>query len=184
MTGRGIKACFPRRRQATRRRSNRQEATLAHRIRISEARSGLDVTVGLDAERAPANTAFLWNLLLEPRAIQGIHAMWTGPEISCPVPDAMLAEEQRVPLPVECGTIMPQPGEIVLTYLPARFWGGGEAPVFDIGLFYGPQARLFFPVGWITGSVVGRIADVGALAAACGVIRRGGQATLLFSRVS
>lgn len=161
----------------------RQEATLSHRIRISEARSGLDVTAELDAARAPANAAFLWDLLAQPRAIEGIHAMWTGPEISCPVPDAVLAEEQRRPLPVECGTIMPQPGEIVLAYLPARFWGGGEAPVFDIGLFYGKQARLFFPVGWITGSVVGQVADVAALAAGCGAIRRNGQATLLFSRL-
>ncbi len=160
-----------------------QEATLAQKIRISEARSGLDVTAELDAVRAPANAGFVWNLLAEPRAIEGMHAMWTGPEISCPVPDAMLTGPQRAPLPVECGTIMPQPGEIVLAYLPARFWGGGEAPVFDIGLFYGPQARLFFPVGWITGSVVGRATDVGAMATACGAIRRHGQATLLFSRV-
>ncbi|MDE2333246.1 MAG: DUF3830 family protein [Rhodospirillales bacterium] len=160
-----------------------QEAILAQRIRISEARSGLDVTAALDATRAPANAGFLWNLLAEPRAIPGVHAMWTGPEISCPVPDAMLADRERSPLPVECGTVMPQPGEIVLTYLPARFWGGGEAPVFDIGLFYGPQARLFFPVGWIAGSVVGRVADVAALAAACAVIRRHGQATLSFARM-
>ncbi len=160
----------------------RQEATLSQTIRVSEARSGLDVTAELDTARAPANAAFLWNLLAQPREIEGIHAMWTGPEISCPVPDAMLAPEQRRPLPVECGTIMPQPGEIVLAYLPARFWGGGEAPVFDIGLFYGRQARLFFPVGWITGSVVGRVADGAALAAGCEAIRRSGQATLRFSR--
>ncbi len=173
----------PARRKRQRHHTNRQEATLSQRIRISEAGSGLDVTAELDAVRAPANTGFLWNLLAEPRAIHGIHAMWTGPEISCPVPDTMLTTAQRAPLPIECGTIMPQPGEIVLAYLPARFWGGGEAPVFDIGLFYGPQARLFFPVGWITGSVVGRVADVAALAAGCAAIRRGGQATLLFSRV-
>ena len=119
-----------------------------------------------------------------PRAIQGIHAMWTGPEISCPVPETMLGPEARKPLPVECGTIMPQPGEIVLAYLPARYWGGADAPIFDIGLFYGPQARLFFPVGWITGSVVGRVADVAALATAGRAIRRNGEATLTFERAA
>lgn len=109
--------------------------------------------------------------------------MWTGPEISCPVPATMLGAAPA-PLPVECGTVFPQPGEIVLAYLPARYWGGGDAPIFDIGLFYGPQARLFFPVGWITGSVVGRVADVAALANAGRAIRRNGEATLTFERAA
>ena len=143
-------------------------------IRIEEAPSGLAVRAVLLDDRAPENAAFLWELLARPREIPGIHAMWTGPEISCPVPTSELdAGWLEKSLPLENATIMPQPGDIVLSWLAARVWGGGPAPVFDIGLFYGAGARLLFPVGWLAGSVVARVAPdgVGEMAAACGRIR-------------
>ncbi len=149
-------------------------------IRIEEDGSRLSVTATLDDDRAPANAAFLWDLLAEPRAIAAIHAMWTGPEISAPVPAAM--HGGAAPLPLEQATVMPQPGDIVLTYLPPRLWGGGPAPVFDIGLFYGPGARLFFPIGWQPGSICARISAVAEFAAACGRIRAAGACVLRFSR--
>jgi hypothetical protein len=152
-------------------------------IRIRDDRSGLSVVATLLDDRAPANAAFLWELLATPRTIPAIHAMWTGPEISAPVPDADLTEAQRdAGLPLEFATIMPQPGDVVLTYLPPRVWGGGPKPVFDIGLFYGAGARLFFPIGWQPGSVAARIADVAGLAAACGRIRQTGACALRFER--
>jgi hypothetical protein len=152
-------------------------------IRIREERSGLSVAATLIEDRAPANAAFLWDFLAAPREIPAIHAMWTGPEISAPIPDAALTEAQRAAgLPLENATVMPQPGDVVLTFLPPRVWGGGAAPVFDIGLFYGPGARLFFPIGWQPGSVAARIADVSALAAACGRIRESGACVLAFER--
>ena len=154
-------------------------------IRLSENSSALSVTAGLLDDRAPANAAFLWDFLSVPRQIPAIHAMWTGPEISAPIPDADLSAAQRDSgLPLEHATVMPQPGDIVLTFLPPRVWGGGPAPVFDIGVFYGPGARLFFPIGWQPGSVVARIADVPALAAACARIRQSGACTLLFERAA
>ncbi len=151
-------------------------------IRIEEDGSRLSVTATLDDDRAPANAAFLWDLLAEPRAIAAIHAMWTGPEISAPVPAAM--HGGAAPLPLEQATVMPQPGDIVLTYLPPRLWGGGPAPVFDIGLFYGPGARLFFPIGWQPGSIVARVGQVAELAAACARIRAAGACTLRFARAA
>ena len=154
-------------------------------IRLSENSSALSVTAGLLDDRAPANAAFLCDFLSFPRQIPAIHAMWTGPEISAPIPDADLSAAQRDSgLPLEHATVMPQPGDIVLTFLPPRVWGGGPAPVFDIGIFYGPGARLFFPIGWQPGSVVARIADVPALAAACARIRQSGACTLLFERAA
>jgi hypothetical protein len=152
-------------------------------IRISEPASALSVTATLLDDRAPANAAFLWDFLSTPRGIPAIHAMWTGPEISAPIPDGHLTEGQRAAgLPLEHATISPQPGEIVLTYLPPRVWGGGSNPVFDIGIFYGAGARLFFPIGWQPGSIVARVADVPALAAACARIRQSGACTLRFER--
>ena len=164
-------------------RSQRQGETELPAIRIREDRSGLSAVATLIEDRAPAHAGFLRDFFGTPRSIPAIHAMWTGPEISAPVPDAMLTAAQRAAgLPLENATIMPQPGEVVLTFLPPRVWGGGAAPVFDIGLFYGPGARLLFPIGWQPGSVCARIADVPALAAACGRIRQSGVCTLLFER--
>lgn len=156
-----------------------------HTIRITEARAGLDVPAQLLVDAAPANCAFLWDFLATPRDIPALHAIWTGPEISAPIPDAMLSDGHRAAgLPLENATVLPQPGELVLAYVPARVWGGGEAPVFDLGLFYGPHGRLFFPIGWHAGSVVARVdaAHLPALAESCKRIRAEGACTLRFAR--
>ena len=156
-------------------------------IRIQEQRSGLDTAAVLLTDAAPANCAFLWDFLATPRDIPALHAIWTGPEISAPIPAAMLPDKHRAAgLPLENATVLPQPGELVLAYVPARVWGGGEAPVFDLGLFYGPHGRLFFPIGWHAGSVVARVAaaDLPALADACKRIRAAGACTLRFSHAA
>ena len=157
----------------------------APKLRVTEAGAGLDARFVLLPDKAPDGVAFLRHLLATPQQIPGLHAMWTGPEISCPVPFAMVPETARSPLPVENATIQPQPGELVLSYVPPRMWGGGPDPVFDIGLFYGPGARLLFPIGWLPGSVVARIlpAELDGFARSCGVIRRHGACTIGFSLV-
>jgi hypothetical protein len=153
-------------------------------ILAEEPASGLAARFRLLEDQAPVGTRFLRRLLQAPRAIAGIHAMWTGPEISCPIPLAMIPEDARDRLPAENATIHPQPGDLVLAYLPPRMWGGGPDPVFDLGFFYGPGARMLFPIGWLPGSVVGRAEEPGAIAAlarACGAIRRSGACTIRFS---
>ncbi len=151
-------------------------------IRIRHAASGMDVLAAMLPEKAPANAAFLWRYLESPRVVPGIHAMWTGPEISCPIPPAHLGEEPA--LPPENATLHPQPGDIVLAYVPARMWGGNPDAIFDIGLFYGPGARMLFPIGWLAGSVVAQVRaeDRAALAEACGKIRRAGACEISFER--
>ena len=153
-------------------------------IRITEGRSGLDAAAHLLMDAAPANCTFLWEFLATPRDIPALHAMWTGPEISAPIPAAMLPDKHRAEgLPLENATVLPQPGEVVLAYVPARVWGGDDAPVFDLGLFYGPHGRLFFPIGWHAGSVVARVdaAHLPTVADACKRIRAEGACTLRFS---
>ena len=151
-------------------------------IRISHQASGMDVLAVMNPEKAPTNAAFLWRYLESPRVVPGIHAMWTGPEISCPIPTAHLGDEPA--LPSENATLHPQPGDIVLAYVPARMWGGNPDPIFDIGLFYGPGARMLFPIGWLAGSVVAQVRpeDRAALAEACGKIRRAGACEITFER--
>ncbi|PDQ17508.1 hypothetical protein CN311_29655 [Mesorhizobium sanjuanii] len=155
-------------------------------IGITEPRSNLSVTALLLPEKAPDNTAFLLAYLGEPRVVAGIHAMWTGPEISCPVPSAHLdGQAYAKPLPAENATLTPQPGDIVLSYVPPRMWGGNPDAIFDIGLYYGPGARLLFPIGWLAGSVVAQVRpeERDQFAAACGVIRRNGACDITFTRV-
>ena len=151
-------------------------------ILISEGKSGLSVAAVLLEDKAPANAAFLWRYLEVPRVVPSIHAMWTGPEISCPIPSGHLGEEPA--LPPENATLHPQPGDVVLAYVPARMWGGNPDPIFDIGLFYGPGARMLFPIGWLAGSVVAQVTsdDRAALAAACNSIRRTGACEITFAR--
>ncbi|MER9233077.1 DUF3830 family protein [Mesorhizobium sp. M0622] len=155
-------------------------------IRITEPRSELSVTALLLPEKAPENAGFLLAYLGQPRVVASIHAMWTGPEISCPVPAADLAGQTFAkPLPAENATLTPQPGDIVLSYVPPRMWGGNPNAIFDIGLFYGQGARLLFPIGWLAGSVVAQVhpEERDQFAAACGVIRRNGACDITFTRV-
>jgi hypothetical protein len=154
-------------------------------IRIEDARNGLDVRAALLPDKAPANADFLWSYLASARSVPAIHAMWTGPEISCPIPAAHLAGSSAGALPPENATLHPQPGDVVLAYVPARMWGGSPDPIYDIGLFYGSGARMFFPIGWLAGSVVAQVLaeDRTALAEACGRIRRSGATEIRFTRL-
>ena len=151
---------------------------------ITEPHSGLSVRAHMLPQKAPANVAFLTAYLSGPRSVPGLHAMWTGPEISCPIPPAHLAgADYATALPPENATLHPQPGDVVLAYVPARMWGGNPDPIFDIGLFYGPGARMFFPIGWLAGSVVAQVVpeDRAALAEACAHIRRHGACEISFA---
>ncbi|WP_421914114.1 DUF3830 family protein [Mesorhizobium sp.] len=155
-------------------------------IVITEPRSELSVTALLLPQKAPENAAFLWAYLEQPRIVPGIHAMWTGPEISCPIPATHLeGRSYAAPLPAENATLTPQPGDIVLSYVPPRMWGGSPNAIFDIGLFYGQGARLLFPIGWLAGSVVAQVRpeEREPFAAACGIIRRNGACEVTFTRV-
>jgi hypothetical protein len=154
-------------------------------IHITEPKSGLSVTAPLLDAKAPANVEFLWSYLAEQRVVDGIHAMWTGPEISCPIPSDHLKDAAyAIALPPENATLNPQPGDVVLSFVPPRVWGGNPHPIFDIGLFYGPGARLLFPIGWLAGSVVAQVRpeEREALAAACGAIRKHGACEITFGR--
>ncbi|MER9460952.1 DUF3830 family protein [Mesorhizobium sp. M0387] len=148
-------------------------------IGITEPRSKLSVTALLLPKKAPENAAFLLAYLAQPRIIP-------GPEISCPVPSADLhGQAYAQPLPPENATLTPQPGDIVLSYVPPRVWGGNPNAIFDIGLYYGQGARLLFPIGWLAGSVVAQVlaGERDQFAAACGVIRRNGACDITFSLV-
>ncbi len=153
-------------------------------LRIREPASGLDVRASLLGEKAPAIVGLIAGWLGSARTTPAVHAMWTGPEIS-----AQIAIEELEPLtrsavpPVQNSTIYPQPGELVFLHIRERAWEGNPDPIFDLGVFYGERARLFFPVGWMPGSVFARVVpeDLDKLVAACGRIRGAGRTKLEWS---
>jgi hypothetical protein len=108
----------------------------------------VQVRARLLTDRAPATCQAIWEQLEEPLEIAGTHAMWTGPEISMQIPpEAAVPGLSRIP--AENQTVFPQPGALVWAYLPPRVWAGMPGPLYDLGLFYAPQGRIFLPIGWV-----------------------------------
>ena len=152
------------------------------RIRFTEPGSGLSVACQLLDEVAPESCAFLWNLAERKASFEAMHAIWTGPEISVPIPASTLPVGMASPaIPFENATSYPAEGEIVLAYLAAGSTKGlPPGDFYDIGLFYAPGARLLMPFGWIQANVCARIVpeDLAKAQADCRTIRRRGACTI------
>ncbi len=151
-------------------------------ITLNEAKSGLSAHCELLEKAAPASCAFLWELAERNAGFEAMHAIWTGPEISVPMPASTLPAGMATPaIPFENATSYPDAGDIVLAYLAAGSTKGlppGE--FYDIGLFYGPGGRLLMPFGWIQANVCARILpeDLAKAQADCRTIRRNGACTI------
>jgi hypothetical protein len=159
---------------------------VARHIFIREPRSGLNCRIALIDDLAPRGAAALWSLAGAGGSHFAQHAMWTGPEISCPILGDRFADPAIFnAIPLENATSFPAAGEIVTVYAPKGTWAGQPpADFFDVGLFYGPGARLLMPMGWIMGSVSGRVVadDMAAFRNACATIRQNGVCELEFVR--
>jgi hypothetical protein len=155
-------------------------------IHIREARSDLQVRFTLLDELAPASAEVLWTLSAPGSTYEAIHAIWTGPEISCPIDITKTSLPIDVArLPLENATSFPASGDLVLVAAPRGRWKGmPPADLVDVGLFYGDGGRLLMPMGWIMGSVCARVVpdDMTAYQAACRKIRSTGGCSLSFSR--
>ena len=151
-------------------------------IRFTEPRSGLSARCRLLDQAAPASSAFLWELATRRASFEAMHAMWTGPEISLPMPASILpADMAQPPIPAENATAYPEAGDIVLAWLAAGSTKGLPPGAFyDIGIFYGAGGRLLMPFGWLQANVCARVLDedLAAAQAACRTIRRNGACTI------
>ena len=153
-------------------------------IRIRESNSGLDARVLLLEDLAPRSAAALWQIAGAGGTHEAIHAMWTGPEISCPIPAAnMPTAIDANDLLLENATSFPEEGDVAVVFVPPNSWKD-QPPFgfFDVGVFYGRGARLLMPMGWIQASICGRVGSEGliSLRAACQSIRRHGACRLSF----
>jgi hypothetical protein len=160
--------------------------TMPRFIQVREAKSGLQARFTLLDDTAPATAAVLWTLSEPGATFDAIHAMWTGPEISCPIDAGRFAGAIDVArIPLENATSFPAVGDLVLVAAPRGRWKDmPSADIIDLGFFYGNGARLLMPMGWIMGSVCARVVadDMSAYQAACRKIRATGSCQLVLSR--
>lgn len=151
-------------------------------ITLVEPQSGLSARCRLLDDAAPVSAAFLWDLAERKAGFEAMHAIWTGPEISVPMPASTLPQGMAQPaIPAENATSYPEAGDIVLAYLAAGSTKGlPPGDFYDIGLFYGQGGRLLMPFGWIQANVCARILDedLAKAQADCRTIRRNGACTL------
>ncbi|MFW2852194.1 DUF3830 family protein [Sphingomonas sp. TX0543] len=151
-------------------------------IRFTEPASGLSARCRLLVDAAPQSCAFLRDLASRRAAFEAMHAIWTGPEISVPMPSSALPEGIATPaIAPENATSYPREGDVVLAYLAAGSTHGlPPGPFYDIGIFYGAGGRLLMPFGWIQANVCARIIDedLPKAVADCRAIRRAGACTI------
>lgn len=98
-------------------------------------------------DKAPETCAFLWRSLERPFEGFAIHAMWTGRELSFPVPPERL-DRKGLELPPENQTVFPIPGDLIWNAYQPYQWQGVPHAVYDFGIFYGRDSRILLPVGW------------------------------------
>jgi len=155
-------------------------------IRLTEPGAGLQCRLSLLDDKAPRAAEAMWSLAGTGAAFDAIHAMWTGPEISCPVPATAFPPGALAGGAfAENATSFPESGEIAVVFAPENSFKGQPFAFFDIGLFYGPGARLFMPMGWVMASVCAIVhpEDFEAYRAGCMAIRRAGACRLTFSQI-
>ena len=111
-------------------------------------------------DKAPRACNMLWDALAEgPFEGHGIHAMFTGREISFPVDHRRLDPNTALNLPPENQIVLPIPGDLVWNSYHPYQWQGVPNPVYDFGIFYGRDARLLLPVGWRPSTLFGHIRE-------------------------
>ncbi|MFD1031698.1 DUF3830 family protein [Metaplanococcus flavidus] len=108
-------------------------------------------------DKAPNTCRAFWEVIDEPVEIIVKHAMYTGKEISAQLPPEGKAKDELYNPKPENLTCFPLPGDILFTFMPEYAFGGAPVPIFDIGIFYGRDARTFFPMGWLPGHLMAQV---------------------------
>src|ERR1700724_88558 len=84
-------------------------------IQVREAKSVLQARFTLLDDASPVNAGVLWSLSEPGATYDAIRAMWTGPEISCPIDASRLTGSIEVGrIPLENATSFPAAGDLAL----------------------------------------------------------------------
>lgn len=132
---------------------------MTRHIELLQERLGKRIRCALLDDLAPRSCDFLWSLAGSGASFTVNHAMWTGPELSVPLPASILpAGVSLAPIPQENSTSFPRAGDMVVVWLGAGAVRGlPPGDFFDIGVIYDEGARLLMPFGWIQGNVGARV---------------------------
>lgn len=133
---------------------------MPRKILIRHERMETQLPCALLDDLAPRSAAFLWSLAGSNAEFAVNHAIWTGPELSCPLPAGNLPPGvDTSPLPTENASSYPRAGDVGLVWLPSGSTRGlPTGDFFDIGIFYDDGARLLMPFGWIKANIAATIA--------------------------
>lgn len=136
-------------------------------------------------ELAPATCEAIWRLAAAEPQLEGVHAAFTGRELSIRIPADLARTVQGLDaLPPENQTMLPLPGDLVWAYVPPYAWSGVPEPIYDLGVFYGRDSRLLLPVGWVSGNRFAEVAadDLPRLADVAGRAQTEGKKPLILRR--
>lgn len=117
------------------------------------------IKYNLLSDKAPKTCEAFWEVISEPVEMIGKHAMYTGKEISTQLPPDGKAKDLLYDPQPENLTCFPSAGDILFTFMPEYAFGGAPVPIFDVGIFYGRDARTFFPMGWIPGHLIAQVSS-------------------------
>lgn len=126
-------------------------------LEIDFPHDGVTVRARLRDDLAPHTCAAMWELAAVEPSLRGVHAAFTGRELSVRIPADLVAQIGGIDVPPECQTLFPIPGDLIWAYLPPYAWAGVSEPLYDLGIFYGRDSRLLLPVGWVAGNRFGEI---------------------------
>jgi hypothetical protein len=151
------------------------------RIRISIPDYGAEAEAIFLEDLAPITCATLWQALAKPMVARGLHGMWVGPEVMIDMP-ATHRIFAGAEIPRENQTCFPIPGDLVWFWFPPGAWIGLSEEVYEFGIVYGRDARMFIPSGWVAANVFGRItSNFEGLAKACARFREDGRRDIIVS---
>jgi len=156
-------------------------------IELDFYQEGVRVRARLLTELAPATCEAIWRLAGLQPTLTGVHAAFTGRELSVRIPKDIAAQAGGLEaLPPENQTVLPLPGDLVWAYLPPYAWGGVPEPIYDLGIFYGRDSRLFLPVGWVPGNRFAQVDsdDLAALADVASRAQVEGKKMLILRRAT
>ncbi|WP_407270130.1 DUF3830 family protein [Radiobacillus sp. PE A8.2] len=145
----------------------------------------IEVKVKLLFDKAPKTCEGFWDAIKEPIHTSGKHAMYTGREISVQIAPSDKEVSLLHDPAKENLTCFPLPGDILFTFMPEFSFSGLPFPIYDVGLFYGRDARTFFPMGWLPGNLFAQVdgeAELEKLAKMGQDINNNGQQKIIFKR--
>ena len=128
------------------------------KIKITFVEENVSAIAVLLDDKAPKTCDMIWKLLESPVENHGIHAKWTGAEISFGIPADRLPQKSGF-VPPENQTVIPIPGDLIWNAYEPYQWFGNPLPVYDFGIFYGRESRLFLPGGWRPSNRFGEIRE-------------------------